>query len=221
MWTGFIAFLAAGLLGSYLLYKNDFLLVFIEWVQSHGAVGVIAFAFVYVIVSVLLLAPAELVSVAAGLVFGLWGVPLVIVSATIAAVLALLISRFLLRNKVERLIAHRPLFQAIDAAVADQSWRIAVLLRLNLLIPFNFQNYFFGITEIGIVPYTVTTFFGIMPLTAMYVYFGMFGHAVTVDQGSGWAKIAFLSLGLVPTVLIIYLVSRKARAELHQIARTK
>src|SRR5204863_6995354 len=139
LWPGFIAFLAAGLLGSYLLFKNDFLLVFNEWVHAHGALGVFAFAIAYVVVSVFLLAPAELLSVAAGLVFGAWGAPLVVIAATVAAVLAFLLSRYMLRSKVELLLAKRPLLRAIDAAVEQQSWLIAVLLRVNLLVPFNFQ----------------------------------------------------------------------------------
>ncbi len=217
LWLGFTAFLAAGLVGSYFVFKNDFLLVFNQWVHAHGALGIVAFAIVYVIISVLLLAPAELLSVAAGLVFGPWGVPLVVISATPAAVVAFVLSRYMLRGKVELLIANRPVLRAIDAAVEEQSWQIAVLLRLNLLVSFNFQNYFFGVTKIGIVPYTITTFFGIVPLTAMYVYFGMIGQTLTVDREFGVSKIAFLSFGLLASIVVIYLVSRRAKAKLQQI----
>ena len=44
-----------------------------------------------------------------------------------------------------------------------RGWKIVALLRLNPLVPFNLQNYFFGVTDIGFWPYAAATFFGIMP----------------------------------------------------------
>jgi uncharacterized membrane protein YdjX (TVP38/TMEM64 family) len=42
--------------------------------------------------------------------------------------------------------------RAIDAAIGSQSWQIAILLRLNALVPFNFQSYFFGQRTSGLCP---------------------------------------------------------------------
>jgi hypothetical protein len=129
------------------------------WIQGLGAWGAVVFSAVYVGV-VVAMAPAEIMSIAAGFIFGAWGFPLVVTSATIGATLAFLVSRYIVREKVRTLARRRPLFQAIDRIVGEDGWKIVALLRLNPLVPFNFQNYFFGATDVGLVSYTVSTFFG-------------------------------------------------------------
>jgi uncharacterized membrane protein YdjX (TVP38/TMEM64 family) len=169
-----------------------------------------------VAIAVLLLAPSELLWVAAGVVFGAWGVPLVVVSALAASLIAFFLSRHVLRPKVKLLLAKRPLLRAIDAAIGSQSWQVAILVRLNALVPFNFQNYFFGATDIGLVPYAITTFFGIMPFAAMYVYLGIVGRSLAIEGGLGASNIALLLLSLLTTAALIYLVGRKTKQKLQE-----
>jgi len=57
------------------------------WIDGFGVWSPILFGLVY-IVAILLLAPAEPMSIAAGFVFGAGGLPIVLVSATIGAGLA-------------------------------------------------------------------------------------------------------------------------------------
>jgi uncharacterized membrane protein YdjX (TVP38/TMEM64 family) len=94
------------------------------------------------------------------------------------------------RERVKVLAQKRPLLQAIDRAVGDEGWKVVALLRLNPLVPFNLRNYFFGATDIGLVPYMITTFFGIMPGSAMYIYLGTLGQTVAGTEDRGFAKIA-------------------------------
>ncbi len=102
---------------------------------------------------------------------------LVVVAATAGATLAFLIARHLVRQKVESLVEERPKFKAVDEAVSEDGWKIVGLLRLSPLVPFNLQNYFFGVTDVGLLPYVAATFFGIMPGTLLYVYLGTLGKA--------------------------------------------
>ncbi|HEY7244568.1 MAG TPA: VTT domain-containing protein [Xanthobacteraceae bacterium] len=210
------AVFAAALPACYYLYSHGWLLSFNEWIKAQGAAGVFAFAIVYVAIAVLLLAPSELLWVAAGVVFGAWGVPLVVVSALAASLIAFFLSRHVLRPKVKLLLAKRPLLRAIDAAIGSQSWQVAILVRLNALVPFNFQNYFFGATDIGLVPYAITTFFGIMPFAAMYVYLGIVGRSLAIEGGLGASNIALLLLSLLTTAALIYLVGRKTKQKLQE-----
>jgi uncharacterized membrane protein YdjX (TVP38/TMEM64 family) len=209
-------FFAAALPICYFLYSHGWLLTFNDWIKAQGAAGVFIFGIVYVVVSVLLLAPSELMWVAAGVVFGAWGAPLVVVSALVAALIAFLLARHVLRPKVMSLLSKRPMLRAIDAAIASQSWQVAILLRLNALVPFNFQNYFLGATDIGLVPYLITTLFGIMPFAAMYVYLGMVGRSIAIGEGFDASNIALLLFSLVATAGLIYLVSRKAKQRLKE-----
>jgi uncharacterized membrane protein YdjX (TVP38/TMEM64 family) len=212
------AVFAAALPACYYLYSHGWFFSFNDWIKAQGVAGVFIFAIVYVVIAVFLIAPSELIWVAAGVVFGAWGAPLVIVSSLVAALIAFLLSRHLLRPKVRLLLAKRPLLRAVDAAIGSQSWQVAILLRLNTLVPFNFQNYFFGATDIGLVPYTITTLFGVMPFAVMYVYLGAVGRSIAIEQGFGASNVALLLFSMVATAALIYLVGRKTRQKLREMS---
>ena len=93
-----------------------------------------------------LLLPVWPLSIAGGLAFGMMGIPLVVVSATVGAALAFLVSRYLARQIVRNIAHKRPVLRAIDEAVTDEGWKVVILLRLSPLVPFNLQNYFLGAT---------------------------------------------------------------------------
>ena len=211
---------AAALPACYFLYSHGCLLSFNEWIKAQGVAGVFAFAIVDVVIAVLLLAPSELMWVAAGVVFDAWGAPLVVVSSLVASLVAFLLSRHALRPKVRLLLANRPLLRAIDAAIGSQSWQVAILLRLNALVPFNFQSYFFGATDIGLVPYTIGTLFGIMPFTTMYVYLGTVGRTIVIEERFGASNIALLLFSLVATAGLIYFVGQKTKQKLQEMSAT-
>jgi uncharacterized membrane protein YdjX (TVP38/TMEM64 family) len=210
----FVAALPAG----YYLYSHGWLLSFNEWIKAQGAAGVFVFAVAYVVAAVLLLAPSELMWVAAGAVFGAWGVPLVVVSSVVASLVAFSLSRHLLRPKVRLLLAKRPLLRAIDAAIGSQGWQVAVLMRLNTVVPFNFQNYFFGATDIGLATYTITTFVGIIPFAAMYVYLGTVGRTMATEEGFGASNTAILLCSLLATAGLIYIVGRRTKQKLQEMS---
>jgi uncharacterized membrane protein YdjX (TVP38/TMEM64 family) len=211
-----IAVFAAALPVFYFLYSHGWLLSFNEWVKAHGAAGAFAFAIAYVVSAVLLLAPSELMWIAAGVAFGAWAAPLVVAASVVESLIVFLLSRHLLRPKVRLLVAKRPLLRAVDAAIRSQGWQVAMLLRLNALVPFNFQNYFFGATDIGLVPYTITTLLGILPFTAMYVYLGTVGRSIAFKEGFETSNLAFLLLGLLATAALIYLVGHKTKQKLNE-----
>jgi len=212
------AVFAAALPACYLLFRHGWLLSFNEWIKTQGMAGVFAFAIVDVVIAVFLLAPSELMWVAAGVVFDAWGAPLVVASSVVASLIAFLLSRQVLRPKVRLLLANRPLLRAIDAAIGSQSWQVAILLRLNALVPFNFQSYFFGATDIRLVPYVITTLFGIMPFATMYVYLGSVGRTIAIEEGLGASNIALLLFSLLATAILIYFVGQKTKRKLQEMS---
>ncbi len=195
----------------FLLPVQAWLAAFTAWIGGLGAWGPLAYGAAYA-VALVFLAPGGPLSIGAGLVFGFWGVPVVLLGATLGAALAFLVSRYLLRDRVRRLIERRPALAAVDRAVADEGWRIVGLLRLSPLVPFNLQNYFFGVTQVGFWPYVAATAVGIAPGAVLYVYLGILGR--TTGDGAGPLKWALVAAGLVATVVVAVLVGRKARAVL-------
>ena len=106
-------------------------------VQSLGAWGPLIYAAIYAVAAVLFF-PGSALTLAAGAIFGLfWGTITVSVGATGAAALSFLIARYLARNKIAKLAAANPKFDAIDKAIGQGGWKIVALLRLSPAMPFN------------------------------------------------------------------------------------
>ena len=78
----------------FFLPVEEWMQTFNRWIQDLGAVGMVVFAAIYIIATVLLF-PGSILTLAAGLAFGLWGFPLVVVAATAGAALAFLVGRHL------------------------------------------------------------------------------------------------------------------------------
>jgi uncharacterized membrane protein YdjX (TVP38/TMEM64 family) len=203
--------LAAFVTAWYVLPVKEWIAAFQEWIEGLGAWGVVAFAAVYII-AVVLLVPASALTVAAGLVFGVWGFPLVVAAATIGAGAAFLVARYLAKAKVKKFVEQRPKLKAVGQAVTEDGWKIVGLLRLSPLVPFNLQNYLFGVTEVGFYPYLAATFIGIMPGSLLYVFLGSLGH----DHGgkvAAW-KWSFFALGILATAITAVIITRKAKVKL-------
>lgn len=196
---------------------------FRNWVQQQGLVGHVVFILAYVVATVVL-APASALTLAAGVAFGLAGFPTVIIGATLGAGAAFLIGRYVARDWVERQLAGNPTFKAIDKAIESEGWKIVGLMRLSPLVPFNLQNYFFGATKVGFWPYLVTSLFGIMPGTLLYVWIGSLGASAGLSgsappsggDGAGTIKLVALGAGLLATAVVTVIVSRKANQLLRE-----
>ncbi|MFK8074945.1 MAG: TVP38/TMEM64 family protein [Granulosicoccus sp.] len=176
------------------------------WVLSLGALGIVLFIVAYILLTAVL-APVSLLSITAGLAYGLLGVPLVVLSATLAAVVAFLLGRYLAHEKVSRWVERDPRLSSLNTAVSEQGWKVVFLVRLSPLIPFGLQNYLFSLTGVKVVPYAIATAVGILPGSALYVYIGVMGQAM---DGAGTIQWVLLSIGLISTVLVAWFVGRRA-----------
>jgi len=179
-----------------------------RWILGLGLWGVAVFAGTF-IAATLVLAPDFPLAIAAGMVYGLWAIPVVLTAAMIAASLAFLAARFLGRHRVRAILAKSRKFAAIDKAVSEEGGKIVILLRLSPLVPFNVQNYLFGVTAIPFPQYVAATFVGIIPGTALFVYLGALGNT-----SGGPLTWVFFGVGLLATALVVVLVTRKAKAKL-------
>jgi len=199
----------------FILPVKQWLNAFSGWIEGMGLWGAVLFALVYVIGTVLL-APGSLLTIAAGLVFGLgWGFPVIILGATVGAAAAFVCARYLVRDRVQSMIDQRPKLRAIDRAVAEEGWKIVLLMRLTPIVPFNIQNYFFGLTRVDFGHYLLATVIGIIPGTLLYLYVGAIGGALAAgDWGTGqWV---LFGLGLVATIVVVVLVTKKAKEKLKE-----
>ena len=187
-----------------------------DWVEGLGPWGPLAFGAIYV-VAVVLLVPASALTIAAGAVFGpIVGTIIASIASNLGAALAFLVGRYLARGLVSRRLRGRPRFEAIDRAVGEGGWRVVALLRLSPLVPFNVQNYLYGLTRIGFWPCVLASGAAMLPGTFLYVYLGHVGRAgVEAASGGGSgrspAEWALIAVGLIATVAVTVYVGRLAK----------
>jgi len=201
-----IAVLAAAIVVVRLLPVSQWLTQLQTYVRGAGALGYVVYTIVYAIVG--LFFPAVVLTVGAGAIFGVIGGTLVaLAGATLTATTAFLLARTVLRSRVERFVASRPKFAAVDRAVARDGARIVLLVRLAAVFPFLFVNYAFGLTGIKTGPYVLATVLGILPAGVVFVYLGAAGAALATQTAA--AK-AVLIAGAVIAVIVSIFISRLA-----------
>lgn len=191
---------------------------FTAWVKELGPIGLIAFTVAYVL-AVILILPTWILTVSAGVAYGFWGIPLVVVSATLGAAIAFSIARGAARERVRMWAQKKPLLQALDRVMSMEGWKVVGLLRLSPAVPFTLQNYAFGATDIPFWHFVIATFFGIVPGTALYVYIGTLGRAVAASDDLKTSQVVLFSVGLLATVAVVAIVTKKAKAMLSQITQ--
>lgn len=179
-----------------------------DFAKRNGALGVIGFAAIYVLAT-LCLFPCAFLTIAAGMMYGAWGIPLVIVSATIGATIAFLLARYLAFAKVNSLFERKPFTRALKTAIENEGLLFMVLLRVSPLIPFNLNNYLMGAAPVRFTSYLIATIIGTIPGTLLYIYLGTFGRGTVPQPEMKWL---ILGLGFVATIALGKLALQRTRS---------
>lgn len=193
-------------------------------VAELGVWGPVVFITAYAVACVAFV-PASILTLAAGALFGVVrGTLFVLIGASIGALCAFLIARYLARDWVAARVQRDPRFAAIDRAIADQGRRVVFLLRLSPVIPFNVLNYGLGLTQVRVADYMVASL-GMIPGTLLYVYTGKLASVVVgasdaTARARGPAFYGVLGLGLVATAAVTILITRLARRALAEATGT-
>ncbi len=198
---------------------NDNLQTVLQWVDSLGFLGYLVFILVYILATVFLISGAVL-TLGAGVIFDvIKGSILVSLASTLAATVAFLVGRYLARGWVAKQIEKQPKFLAIDEAVAQEGWKIVGLTRLSPLFPFVFLNYAFGITQVSLKDYILSSWIGMMPGTIMYVYIGsLIGDIAMIGAGNRektTLEWGLYLVGLVATIGVTVYVTKIAKTALN------
>lgn len=185
-----------------------------SWIDQLGPWGPVVFCALYGAATVGML-PATLLTLAAGAKWGpLEGLAYVVAASNFGANLAFVLGRFAARGWVARLIAGRPRFAAIDAAVGAEGWKIVALLRLSPVFPFNVLNYALSLTRIRWRDYALASLAGMLPGTALFVYLGSVVQVATRPQERTPLEWGLFAAGLAATVAVTVVVTRSARRAL-------
>jgi uncharacterized membrane protein YdjX (TVP38/TMEM64 family) len=146
-------------------------------VDALGGWAPVVFVLGYAAITLLPL-PKNVLSVAAGLLFGLAeGVAVVLPGALLGAVAAFGLGRVLGRGAVERFTGVR--VARVDAALARRGVVAVLVSRLIPVLPFTGINYAAGLTALRSRDFLLGTAIGVVPGTVAYVAVGAYGTSPT------------------------------------------
>jgi len=216
-----IILLIAGAIASWIyLDLATHLKSLLAWIDQLGWIGILMYALLYTLSCVLFI-PGSILTLGAGIIFGVAkGTVIALISATMGATAAFLVGRYLAGEWVARWIAEKPMFRAMDQAIAEDGWKIVGLTRLSPVFPFNLLNYAYGLTRISLKHYFWASLVGMAPGCLMYVYIGSLAGSLamlgedTAERQRTNAEWAMYVLGLVATIAVTVYITRMARRAL-------
>ncbi len=139
--------------------------------QTNPLATALGFFLLYVAVAGLSLPGAAVLTLVAGAIFGLfWGTLIVSLASTLGATLAFLLSRFLLRDWVQKRFGDR--LNTINAGIEKDGAFYLFGLRLVPLFPFFVINLLMGLTPMPARTYAWVSLVGMFAGTLVYVNAG-------------------------------------------------
>jgi uncharacterized membrane protein YdjX (TVP38/TMEM64 family) len=171
---------------------------------SQGWYGELVFVVVLALVCIVGIVPASTLAVAAGGVYGLLtGIFLGTLGISVGGIIGFVLARSLFRDLVHPWVNRHVSVRAIEADIAEEGWKLVVLLRLSPVAPFGITSYALGLTQLAFVDYLLGTL-GSIPALVAYVYVGVIARRalqVADARAVSWLKLGLLGVGVVATLI--------------------
>jgi uncharacterized membrane protein YdjX (TVP38/TMEM64 family) len=180
--------------------------------QSHRVLVIAGYMAIYIVVTALSLPGAVVMTLAGGGLLGLVvGTITVSFASTIGATLACVVSRFLLRDWVQRKFGNK--LATINAGIEKEGAFYLFSLRLVPVFPFFVINLLMGLTRMRLFTFFWVSQIGMLPGTVVFVNAGR--QLAQIDSLSGILSpgvlLSFALLGLFPIAVkkLLALYKRK------------
>ncbi|HGL6801484.1 TPA: TVP38/TMEM64 family protein [Citrobacter amalonaticus] len=170
-----------------------------DWQRLSPFLSASLYFLLYTVVAALSIPGAALLTLLGGALFGLWqGTLLVSFASTLGATLAMLTSRYLLRDWVAQRFSRH--MATVNHGMARDGVFYLFALRLIPLFPFVVVNLLAGLTTVGVRRYWWVSQLGMLPATVVYLNAGRQLSQLTSirDIISPAMLTAFALLGLLP-----------------------
>ncbi|MFO8008491.1 MAG: TVP38/TMEM64 family protein [Candidatus Brocadiia bacterium] len=176
-----------------------------QWIGGLGPAAPLGFVLVRAGAAVALV-PGSGITLTGSVLFDPFvAVACVSVGKTLGACVAFVISRYFARRSVERWLAGTTHLEALDELVRERGALVVALMRLAPLVPFNVQNYGFGLTSVRFGTYVLWSWLGMLPAAVFVV-----SAAGVVEDTLGtsqvpWVRVAVMMASLAAMVgLAVY-----------------
>ena len=180
--------------------------------QSAGdtAIGVCIFLIAHVIANAIGV-PGTVLVVVGGAAYGLWwGTLCSAIGATMGAVVAFWLARYLLHDWFQKRFAHSALLKKLNQTLCNEGLSCILLIRFSPVSPFNVVNFALGLTPVSVRSYALGTLIGIIPGTLAYTWLGVTG-AEAIASGNWLPLVCCLLLLMLLSALPIALRRRSSK----------
>jgi uncharacterized membrane protein YdjX (TVP38/TMEM64 family) len=160
--------------------------------------------------------PRTFLTLAAGVVYDMAAIPIIIPSTALGCLIAFLIARYLFAARLWRFVERKPKLRVIMNAVNAEGWRIIALCRLASPIPSTIQNALFGLTRIDLWTYLWATFVFTIPQIVLYSYLGAIGKAALLGESEG-VNLGVMVAGGLTFLAVVLIITRRVRASMRNL----
>ncbi|WP_072681821.1 TVP38/TMEM64 family protein [Arcobacter sp. LA11] len=204
-------------LDSYFTFENlkaqkDVLTTF---VNENYALTVVIFILTYIVSVAFLIPIATVLTLSGGFLFGaLVGTVFVNIGATLGAVAAFLLARYIIGKKVQS--KYEKQLEKFNTELENSKYQYLFSLRFLPIFPFFLVNFLCGVTKVDLKTFIITTSLGIIPGSFVYTYAG--SQLANINSlGDIFTKdilFAFILLGLLTLVPVIVKKFKNRRKEI-------
>ena len=188
---------------------------FRDFYQQQPLLTAAIYFSVYVVATALSIPGAALLTIIGGMVFGLWtGALLVSFASSIGATLAFLVSRFLLRDWVQKKFSSH--LGTLNKGVAEQGGFYLFGLRLIPIFPFWMINLVMGITPIKTATFYWVSQLGMLAGTLVYVNAG-----ASLSNIEEFSAAGILTPGVISSFVLLALFPFIARSTMRSLEQRK
>jgi len=159
----------------------------------------------YIAVTTLSIPGAAVMTLAGGAIMGPWtGTAVIVISATLGATSALLVSRFIIRDSIENKYAS--IIEKFNKGIQKNALNYILFLRLVPAFPFFLINIGLGLTRIPIPTFIIGSVIGMTPGTFVFANAGSQLSQINSlgDIASPGVLGAFTLLGLIALIPVVY-----------------
>jgi len=177
-----VALILAGMVTAW-IYRYSLSPAEIESFIQNTPEAPLFFLLAHIVVSLLFI-PRTLLSIAAGLVFGLWGgIFWATCGCLLGSVAGFLIARYVNDGLLD--LESIPKLGPLLLRAEEGGWRAVAAIRLLPIMPHTLGNYALGLTRVPLGAYITGSVLGQLPATIAYVDFGAAGERVFAGK-AGW-----------------------------------
>ncbi len=172
------------------------------FIESSGFYGPLIYGLLMIIAILIAPIPASPLVILAGSLFGPWlGMLYTLIFATLGAIIAFLIARFLLRNSLSRYYEGHHWYKKIEGRNDINIAYLVFLTRLMPQVSFDVVSYLAGLTKLRASWFAIATFLGMIPIVFLLSFLG--------SAIEPYLNIILTALLIIFVLYVIYLITKE------------